>query len=399
MQQGRRSGAFAAAATAAALLVAAVAGAATAPTGGSDSARRADTEAQLKAVQAEIARVRAKVSRDRVETDKAARDLRSAELSVGTARAALDELQRTRAERAARRAELAAQKRERTAQIERERAGLAAQMRAAYLIGRAEPLKLLLNQQDPSRAGRLFVYYSYFGRARAGQVAGIEAEVGKLEQLDTVLAAEEAKLAQIESERRDELARLESARSQRGAVLASLKLQSQTRAQTLERLQKEQGGLESLLRELRRALEKFPVDSNDAFARLKGKLAWPVAGQLAARFGETRAGAVKWDGVLISAERGSDVRAVYGGRIIFADWLPGLGLLTIVDHGDGYLSLYGHNERLFKAVGERVAPGDTIAAAGDSGGSEHPELYFGIRKGGRPVDPVPWFKASHPGPD
>jgi murein hydrolase activator len=115
-----------------------------------------------------------------------------------------------------------------------------------------------------------------------------------------------------------------------------------------------------------------------------------------ARFGETRAGGVKWDGVLVATERGSPVRAVYQGRVIYADWLPGLGLLTIVDHGDGYMSLYGDNERLYKAVGEQVAAGDPIAEAGDSGGTTRPELYFEIRKGGRPVDPRPWFKASEP---
>jgi murein hydrolase activator len=154
--------------------------------------------------------------------------------------------------------------------------------------------------------------------------------------------------------------------------------------------------LEKLLRELRAAMERYPVEGNDAFAHLRGKLAWPVSGRVVARFGETRAGGVKWDGVLVATERGAPVRAIYQGRVIYADWLPGLGLLTIVDHGDGYMSLYGHNERLYKAVGDRVAAGDPIASAGDSGGSAKPELYFEIRKGGKPVDPRPWFKAGAP---
>jgi murein hydrolase activator len=179
-------------------------------------------------------------------------------------------------------------------------------------------------------------------------------------------------------------------------VLASLEAESHTRAESLERLRSQQAGLEKLLKELREALQKFPVDTNDAFARLRGKLAWPVNGKVVARFGETRAGGVKWDGVLVATERGSPVRAVYQGRVIYADWLPGLGLLTIVDHGDGYMSLYGHNERLYKGVGEQVAAGDAIASAGDSGGTTRPELYFEIRKGGRPVDPRPWFKESTP---
>ena len=138
------------------------------------------------------------------------------------------------------------------------------------------------------------------------------------------------------------------------------------------------------------------MEGNDAFARLRGKLAWPVSGHLVARYGEARAGGVRWDGVLVATERGTPVKAVCAGRVIYADWLPGLGLLAIVDHGDGYLSLYGHNERLYKAAGDAVAAGDTLAAAGDSGGSSRPELYFEIRKGGKPVDPRPWFKASDP---
>ncbi len=143
-------------------------------------------------------------------------------------------------------------------------------------------------------------------------------------------------------------------------MLASLEAQSHSRAQNLERLRSQQAGLEKLLRELRAAMERFPIEGNDAFTRLRGKLAWPVSGQLLARFGEARAGGgVRWDGVLVGTERGAPVKAVCQGRVIYADWLPGLGLLTIVDHGDGYLSLYGHNERLYKAAGEHVAAGDT----------------------------------------
>jgi septal ring factor EnvC (AmiA/AmiB activator) len=261
------------------------------------------------------------------------------------------------------------------------------------LIGREEPLKLLLNQQDPSRAGRMFAYYGYFGRARAGQVEQIAASVRELDVLDSQLAGEDQRLSELETERRADLDRLEQARTRRSEALTSLTAQSRSRAQTLERLQREQSGLENLLHELRRALEKFPLDNSSPFAQLRGKLAWPVNGQIVARYGETRAGGVKWDGVLFATERGAQVRAIYQGRVIFADWLPGLGLLTIIDHGDGYLSLYGHNERLFKAVGESVGAGEAIAAAGDTGGSTRPELYFEIRRGGRPVDPRPWFKS------
>jgi murein hydrolase activator len=354
--------------------------------------KRTQTEAELRAVKAEIARVRDKVSHDQIETDRVARELRAAEVSAAEARDSLEHVRSERAVRAQRRAQLASERRMREARIAAEQAALAAQLRAAYLIGREEPLKLLLNQQDPSRAGRMFAYYGYFGRARAGQVGEITASVRELDALDSQLAGADQRLSELETERRTDLDRLEQARMRRSEALTSLTAQSRSRAQTLERLQREQSGLENLLRELRRALEKFPLDNSSPFAQLRGKLAWPVSGQIVARYGETRAGGVKWDGVLFATERGAQVRAIYQGRVIFADWLPGLGLLTIIDHGDGYLSLYGHNERLFKAVGESVGAGEAIAAAGDTGGSTRPELYFEIRRGGRPVDPRPWFK-------
>ena len=359
-----------------------------------DDARKA--EQQLQAVKAEIERVTREVSAEQVERDRLTRVLRGAELAVAHARDALADIRHERAEDAARRAALAAETRSRQAQLEDNRAALAGQLRAAYLIGRQEPFKLLLNQKDPALVGRMFAYYSYFGRARAGQIRLIEDDVRRLAELDAELEAADAKLAELEKAQRAQLTDLEQARARRSQVLVSLEVQSRSRAQNLERLRAQQSGLEKLVRELRAAMERFPVEGNDAFTRLRGKLAWPVSGHLVARYGDARAGGVRWDGVLVATERGAPVKAVCQGRVIYADWLPGLGLLAIVDHGDGYLSLYGHNERLYKAAGEQVAAGDTIAAAGDSGGSPRPELYFEIRKGGKPVDPRPWFKAPDP---
>ena len=353
-------------------------------------------EAELQAVKSEIERISRQVSAEQVERDRLTHELRTSELSVGKLRNSLSEVRRERGERAARRAALAAEQRVREADVQHNRAALAGQLRAAYLIGRQEPLKLLLNQKDPALAGRMFAYYSYFGRARAGQIKLIEEDMQRIAELDGALDAEDQQLAELEKRQRAQLHELEQARTQRTHVLASLEAQSHTRAQNLERLRSQQAGLEKLLRELRTAMERFPLEGNDAFARLRGKLAWPVTGRLVARFGDARAGGVRWDGVLVATERGAPVKAVCQGRVIYADWLPGLGLLTIVDHGDGYLSLYGHNERLYKAAGEPVAAGEPIAAAGDSGGSSRPELYFEIRKGGKPVDPRPWFRAAAP---
>jgi murein hydrolase activator len=354
------------------------------------------TEAQLQAVQAEIERVRRQVSRDQVERDHLARELRDAELSAGDLRASLEKLRRERAEHAARRVTLANEKAGHQNALQRERTALSGQMRTAYMIGSEEPLKLLLNQKDPARAGRIFAYYNYFGRARADQIGRIANHVKRIDELEAALESEDRELAFLEEQRRSELSRLNQAREKRGAVLASLKNQSASRMQNLERLKRQKSGLEKLLRDLKRTIDRFPIDAKDTFARLRGKLSWPVRGRVTARFGESRAGGVKWDGLMVATDRGADVHAVSNGRVVYADWLPGLGLLAIVDHGEGYLSLYGHNDRLYKAVGERVAAGDSIAAAGDSGGRDRPEVYFEIRKGGRPLDPRPWFKTAQP---
>lgn len=364
-----------------------------------DDPNPAKAEADLKAVRAQMDKVRADLERDAGKRDQLTKELEESEKSVGSARGELDKLRRERAVHTAKRAELANERRGTEGELAKGREALAGQIRAAQMIGQDEPIKLLLNQQDPAQAGRVFVYYQYFGRARAQQIAAINAHLGEIATLDAGLAEEEARLTELETSRKNELGKLTAARERRGRALVSLDAESKSRAQQLEKLEAQKGGLEKLVRELRKALEridKFPTDSKDAFAKLRGKLAWPANGKLAASFGQVRAGGVKWDGVLVAAEQGSAVRAVYHGRVVYADWLSGLGLLVIVDHGDGYLSLYGHNERLYKEVGERVTAGDTIASVGDSGGRSSPALYFEIRKAGRPVDPRPWFKNPAP---
>ena len=360
------------------------------------AARHAQVEADLKAIRAQIARVRERVNQDQIERDRLSRDLRSAETSVGDAREALEGLSAERRARSEHRATLAQERAEEAKALESEQYSLAIQLRSAYMSAGNEPLRILLNQGDPARTARLLAYYSYFGRARARQIDAVNRQLARLGELDEALKGEEQRLQELEAAQRSQVAVLERARASRAQVLARLQSEARDRKQSLARLQRQQAGLEKLVQQLARALEKYPVIGNDAFSRLRGKLAWPVSGKLVAHFGQTRAGGVKWNGVLVSTERGAPVHAISGGRIAYADWLPGLGLLTIIDHGDGYLSLYGHNERLFKSAGEQVVPGDTIASAGDSGGRGRPELYFEIRRRGKPLDPVPWFRASDP---
>jgi len=366
------------------------------PLHGAAAADRKKTEAELQALKAQIGRIASQVNRDQLERDRLTRELRAAELSVGSAREGLERVKSEHAQRTARRAALAQDQHRHEADLASARADLATELRAAYLIGFDEPLKLLLNQQDPAHAGRLFVYYSYFGHARAERIDRVNAALAEIGRLDQALAAEEAHLEELETERHAQLSALEQARQKRSQVLANLQIESRNRVQSLERLQHQKAGLEKLLVDLERAVPSYPANGQDAFARLRGKLSWPVSGRVVAHFGDIRAGGIKWDGLRIATERGAPVHAICDGRVIYADWLAGLGLLAIVDHGGGYLSLYAHNERLLKAAGDRVAAGEPIAAAGDSGGEDTPELYFEIRRAGKPVDPRPWFTTANP---
>jgi murein hydrolase activator len=364
-----------------------------------DAAAHGKTEAELRALREKIDRITQQVSRDALERDRLSGNLRAAELSLGRARGELDHANRQYADRSARRAALAQERLQQQQALVTERAALAGQLRVAYMIGRQEPLKLLLNQQDPLHSGRLFAYYGYFGRARADQIVQIQAHVQRLDDLDQQLQLQQAELATLKAAQQQQTQQLERSRNDRQQVLANLTAAARTREQSLARLKSQQADLEGLLRELNRSLKSVaPPDNATAFGRSRGALPWPVAGRLTAQFGDTRASGVKWEGVVIATERDAPVRAVSAGRVVYADWLPGMGLLLILDHGEGYMSLYGHNDRLLKAAGESVGAGEAIAAAGDTGGRAAPELYFEIRRGGKPVNPAPWFKARNPAP-
>ena len=350
------------------------------------------TQAELHALRERIERITRQLSRDAVERDRLSSQLRAAELSLGQARGEMVRIARDYTDRAEHRNALSQDKLQQQRALDAARAALAGQLRAAYLIGREEPLKLLLEARDPLQSARMFTYYGYLGRARAEQIAQISQHLARLEELDTQLAQQQAELAQLKAAQQGQLQELERRRTERSRVLASLESAAHTREQSLTRLKAQQADLEQLLQQLDHSLKEVPPpDTVTAFGRLLG-------GHVKAAFGDSRAAGVRWDGLLVATALGAPVRAVSAGRVVYADWLPGLGLLTIIDHGEGYLSLYGHNEQLYKAAGESVAAGEVIAAAGDTGGRPEPELYFEIRRGGRPVDPRPWFRDRQPAP-
>ncbi|MDT8386961.1 MAG: peptidoglycan DD-metalloendopeptidase family protein [Thiogranum sp.] len=275
----------------------------------------------------------------------------------------------------------------------RQRDGLAAEARSAYLMGRQQQVKLLLNQEQPSAVGRMMVYFDYLSRARLRQINAMGATQQRLDQLE--LSIEEKALALtalLERQERD-AEELRDQKQRRGETVAQLSKDLASQGDQLKRLQSDARQLEELVRSLQTLLADIPPDSvrEQPFRKLKGKLRWPASGDLAGRFGSVRGdNGMKWQGVLIAAPEGGPIRAVSQGRIAFSDWMRGFGLLLIIDHGDGFMSLYGHNQSLYKEVGEWVDSGEVVATLGASGGQGKAGLYFELRHQGRPINPVQW---------
>jgi septal ring factor EnvC (AmiA/AmiB activator) len=373
---------------------AAAAAGATGATG--ETAAAAAAKARLAGVQARISALTERMSAELKERDALHARLRAADLSLTAARRRLESLRGALNEAERRRAELRAlESRERTG-LEAERAALASQARAAYMIGPQAEIKLLLNQSDPAGAGRMSVFYGYFAQARAQLIADIEVRVSRVSELAQQMEQSTAALEALQSDLLREVSDLKRARAERVAALAALARELRSGSQGLAQLKREEQAEEALIADLARVLLDFPVDAQQSFAELHGKLPWPVEGRLTARYQEVRANAaagLRWNGVLIETTRGAKVRAAYFGRVVYADWLPGLGLLLIIGHRGNYLTLYGHAEVLYKSVGDWVAPGDVIAAMSDAGGAA-PQLYFEIRDGRTPKDPRIWLKPA-----
>ena len=271
---------------------------------------------------------------------------------------------------------------------------LAKQIRAAYAMGRQERVKILLNQQDPAKVSRVMVYYDYFNRARTEQLALIEKLIADLQETEQEVNEETSRLEELQARELQQQAELEQARLARQKVIKSLATEIRDKDQELGKLKKDERELQSLLERLQQDIASLPANptAHGRFQALKGRLPWPAKGRLSARFGAAKGAGLRWEGVIISAPEGREVKAVHHGRVAFADWLRGFGLLLIIDHGDGYMTLYGHNQSLFKETGEWVKPGETVGLVGSSGGRLKAGVYFSIRKQGNPVNPKSWCK-------
>ncbi|MBX9712742.1 MAG: murein hydrolase activator EnvC [Pseudomonadaceae bacterium] len=392
--------------------------------------QRAETQQQLDAAQKDVAELKKLLEAIQKEKSGVQGELKKTESEMGQLEKQVKGLQQelNKSNEELKRLDTEKKKLQQS-RLEQQRL-IGIQARAAYQGGQQEYLKLLLNQQNPEKFSRTLTYYDYLSQARLEQLATFNETLRQLANVEQDIANQQNQLNEQKSAldgRREQLA---EARKERQLALAKLNKDLSARDQKLKARQQEQAQLGNVLKTIEATLARQAREAAEArklelaaeqarlkgakaspgadgplvsssgatyggnFASARGKLPWPVDGRLAARFGTARGGdeRTKWDGVLISAGAGSQVHAVHGGRVVFADWLRGAGLLVILDHGNGYLSLYGHNQSLLKDAGQIVKAGEAIATVGTSGGQNTPALYFAIRQQGRPSDPAQWCR-------
>ena len=271
------------------------------------------------------------------------------------------------------------------------------ELKAAYMAGKQERVKLLLNQKNPADVGRMLVYHSYFTRARSERMQEMRLSLQHIGSIEQALSGQQQEIRQLLQQQRDSSLQLAAVQDNRRKIMQQLQTDLSDKSSELSTLEQDEKQLQELVQSLRQALNDIPSVSGQhkSFRPLKGKLQWPVEGRLSMRYGERQAsGKLRSRGVRIATQSGTDVRAISNGRVAFSDWLRGFGLLLIIEHGDGYMSLYGHNRSLYKDVGEWVERGDVIAASGNSGGQLQAGLYLELRKDGRPINPAPWFNGG-----
>jgi septal ring factor EnvC (AmiA/AmiB activator) len=360
------------------------------------------SDAKLERLRARIAELQQTLNRTAERRDEAREALHDEERRIAALTRSLHELDQRLSRDARALGEL-----EHRAGQERERRrahldALAHQARAAYALGRQPYLKLLLNQENPATVARVLAYYRYFNRARAAGIERARAALGQLDALAAEIRSRRRALAELRAAHDRERAALEASRARRARLLASLERELAGQTRELERLRADETRLERLVRELKamlpQALDGFG-GRHAPFAALKGRLPLPLEGRLQARFGEPKGiGDLSWRGIFLAAPAGTEVRAVAHGRVAFADWLRGFGLLLIMDHGDGYMTLYGHNEALYRQVGDWVEAGQPIAVAGSTGDAPGNGVYFEIRYQGVPHDPLQWCAVGRTSP-
>jgi murein hydrolase activator len=369
------------------------------------AASRPAKEKELRELRGRIDALQQRLNDAEESKNEAVDALKESERAISDANRALRELGLQAREADARLGELRAKSESAQQAIQKQQALLARLLYHHYVGGQAEPLKLLLNREDPNEIARQLHYFGHISRARAGVITKLRESLVSLRELAQEAEQKAAELAAIAAEQQVQRRRLEREKSVRSATLAKISRDIQHRRREIGTLKRDENRLAKLVESLARLVareprpgsrlrnERVPERSSDggAFGGLRGKLALPVRGELTSRFGSPRAdGGAIWKGLFIAAKTGEEVKAVAAGRVVFADWLRGFGNLLIIDHGGAYMTLYGNNESLYKQVGDIIHGGEAIATVGSSGGNTDSGLYFELRHQGKPLDPLGW---------
>ncbi|MHC8441799.1 MAG: murein hydrolase activator EnvC family protein [Candidatus Eutrophobiaceae bacterium] len=299
-------------------------------------------------------------------------------------------------------AQLANQKEEFKKKTAHERRTLSRLLYSSMLIKRNEYLKLLLRQEDAAMLGRMMVWHGYHSRLRERRVAELQSKLNGLRQVHEEFTRRSTELQNLRKQQEEKARYYQKFRQSREEIIAKLDARIHVQGKELDLLLENEKRLKSLLGEMLNRIQKDPSDEIryaklPAFSSLRGELEWPVLGKLLHRFNQVRhaESELRWSGVLLSATAGDEVRSIGHGKVVHADWLRGLGWLIVINHGEGYMSLYGHNQQLLKKAGDWVLAGEPIAIVGDSGGQNKPGVYFEIRHKTRALNPTLWCKDSH----
>lgn len=354
---------------------------------------------RLQSVQKEIRELRANVTDAKGKAGDLEAQLATAEKEVGRINKILRDIERQSLELRAKLDTLGNRQSSLRETLQSEQLALAKQLRIAYTIGQQEKLKLLLNQQDPFSIGRTLVYYRYFNEHRTNKIVTVRNLVDKLASLSLEMKNKSDALQILGQTLQSQKLELELKRKQRQTLLNALNQEIKQQDSHLDKLLSDESELQKLLQSVQIVMADISKDTKGylPFSKSKGKLAWPLQGRLKDLFGKNRdntIGNLKWQGVILESEPGEEIRAIANGQVVFSDWMPSYGLLIIIDHGSGYMTLYGHNQSLYKSVGEWVEVGELLAVVGDSGGQDTPGLYFEIRHKGKPLDPTTWCSSQ-----
>ncbi len=354
-----------------------------------------EVQARLKALEEELNEYREQLDKTESQKSELERTLERNEKNINDLMREIDRLDKEIQDNEGRISRLGGEQKELLTAKAEQQGQIARQIRAAYEIGNQEYLKVLLNQEDPNEIARMLTYYDYFNAARASQIDDYNETLSQLDRVSLALATETETLRDnraTQGQRRSSLAGEQQ--SQRQTLMALIN-EIESAGSAIRKLETDRNHLEKLLGKLQQSLANIPTPpSAKPFSGMKGKLYLPTDGEISHKFGHRRnQGKMKWNGVYIEASEGEPVYAVHYGRVVFSDWLRGFGLLMIISHGEGYMSLYGHNQVLYFQTGDWVTAGDIIATVGNSGGQTTAGLYFEIRQSGTPSDPLQWCVA------